>query len=90
MDARNSDGGLSARRVTIRYEVSGPVLAATADEIGVAGQRVVVTAQTLGLRPGIGDWVSVSGIRRKGRRHRGHAVGSPAARTGRGAWCAAA
>ena len=65
VDARNSDGGLSARRVTIRYEVSGPVLAATADEIGVAGQRVVVTAQTLGLRPGIGDWVSVSGIRRK-------------------------
>ncbi len=55
--------GLSARRVSIRFEVSGPVEAVEGDRLRVAGQAVRLTAATLGSRPTAGDWVAVSGIR---------------------------
>lgn len=62
--AETAGTGLSAQRVMIRYEVSGPVDASTGDRLLVAGQDVRVTDGTLGMRPAVGDWVAVSGIRR--------------------------
>ena len=64
VEARDTGGGLSAVRVMIRFEVSGPVEAVTDGQLVVAGQRVAVSTQTLGIRPLLGDWIAVSGIRR--------------------------
>ncbi|RVT98674.1 hypothetical protein EOD42_00735 [Rhodovarius crocodyli] len=62
--AGGQEGALRARRVTVRYEVSGPVEALEPGALWVAGQRVVVGAAL----PGGGDWsvgdvVLVSGLR---------------------------
>ena len=64
VEAVGTGGGLSAARIAVRYEVSGPVEAATADTLRVAGQHVLLEPQTWGVRPRVGDWVSVSGLRR--------------------------
>jgi hypothetical protein len=55
-----------ARTIAVRYEVSGPV--ETMDDstgtMTIAGQRVVVLPTTwMAARPGIGNWIAVSGLR---------------------------
>ena len=67
LEAGGPDGGtLAARSVQVRHEVSGPVETVDPGRLRVAGQDVVVTADTWGTsaarRPG--DWVEVSGLRR--------------------------
>jgi hypothetical protein len=85
VEASGPEAGLRASRVMIRYEVSGPVEAIDPDgRLRVAGQGVAVAASTLGSpSPGLGDWVTVSGLRgpddeilatRIDRRPRGEAV----------------
>lgn len=56
---------LSARRITVRHEVSGPV-EAVADGgavLVVAGQRVILSQPVWGeAKPRKGDWLAVSGL----------------------------
>ncbi|WP_158926178.1 DUF5666 domain-containing protein [Acidisphaera sp. S103] len=55
-----------ARKITVRYEVSGPIEAVDirSGSIRVAGQAVMVLPTTwMAGRFGIGDWTSVSGLR---------------------------
>ncbi len=61
----SSDGGtLTARRIEVRYEVSGPVEVVTADRLQVAGQTVLLGPDTwLRTPPALGQWVAVSGLR---------------------------
>lgn len=57
-------GVLTARRIAIRYEVSGPIESVTADRVQVAGQPVLLGPDTwLRTPPAIGQWVAVSGLR---------------------------
>jgi hypothetical protein len=73
VDATGPEAGLQAQRVLIRHEVTGPVQSSfagsTVDGPGsrmlrVAGQRVAVSAATLGdTAPPVGAWVAVSGFR---------------------------
>lgn len=65
INAQGSAGGLRAREIALRFEVSGPVESAGAEgELRVAGQRVRVSGATWGERnPRVGDWVAVSGLR---------------------------
>jgi hypothetical protein len=63
IDAVGGDATLHARRIRVRYEVSGPVDAVATDgSLTVAGQRVVVTGRIWGQKPKVGDWVRVSGL----------------------------
>lgn len=56
--------GLLAVKVAIRYEVTGPVSAVTANTLTVAGQTVTRNAGTRGLQTiAPGDWIAVSGFR---------------------------
>ena len=64
VDAAGTAPSLQARRIAIRYEVSGPVDSVNGDQLVVAGQTVAVSSTTWGARPARGDWVSVSGLRR--------------------------
>ena len=64
VSAAERHGALQARRVSVRYEVSGPVEEVRPGELRVAGQRVTM----LGAVPGgtgwkVGDTVMVSGLR---------------------------
>jgi hypothetical protein len=64
ISAAERDGTLQARRVAVRYEVSGPVEAVEPGAIRVAGQRVTL----VGAVPGgtdwkVGDSILVSGLR---------------------------
>jgi len=57
-------GALQARRVAVRYEVSGPVEAVEAGALRVAGQRVTLAGAVQGGSDWkIGDPVLVSGLR---------------------------
>lgn len=57
-------GGLRAERVTVRYEVSGPVEAVEEGAIRVAGQRVTYAGLLSPMTPWrVGDAVQVSGMR---------------------------
>ena len=59
-----ADATLTARRVAIRHEVVGPVQGPEQGLLRIAGQRVAVSQQTLGLAmPPAGAWVAVSGFR---------------------------
>ena len=69
VDADGAPDALHAESISIRFEVSGPVEAVALQSGGggslvVAGQAVAVTQATLGVRPAVGAWVSVSGLRR--------------------------
>lgn len=70
VEATGSGGALQARRVEVRYEVTGPVEAAEADgALRIAGQRVLSPARAAASAAGEawprrGDWVAVSGLRR--------------------------
>jgi hypothetical protein len=64
VDAVGTPGALRARRIAVRYEVIGPVEAADAEGLRVAGQMVAWTPTTWGNRPAPGMWVAVSGLRR--------------------------
>jgi hypothetical protein len=68
VEAGGPDDSLRARRIVVRHEVSGPVEEIGADGVlRVAGQRVIVGAQTWGAYPAaIGDWLAVSGLRAPG------------------------
>nr|WP_314071197.1 DUF5666 domain-containing protein [uncultured Roseococcus sp.] len=64
ISASEQEGALKARRVAVRYEVSGPVEAVGPGSLRVAGQRVTL----VGAVPGgtgwqVGDSVMVSGLR---------------------------
>ncbi len=65
VEAQPDPSGLSATRILVRDEVSGPVERATGDRLRVAGQDVTLTSTTWGVRPRTGDWVTVSGLRRE-------------------------
>lgn len=55
---------LTARRVTVRYEVQGPVEIIAPDRLQVAGQTVLLSPDTwLRTAPALGQWVAVSGLR---------------------------
>ena len=57
-------GGLHAQRVTLRYEVSGPIEAVEDGAIRVAGQRVTHAGLLSPMRAWrVGDAVQVSGLR---------------------------
>jgi hypothetical protein len=66
IDASARDAGLYARKISVRYEVVGPVQAVGGDGVlSVAGQRVLtdgVAGDPSALRTG--DWAAVSGLRR--------------------------
>ncbi|MDO9714051.1 DUF5666 domain-containing protein [Paracraurococcus lichenis] len=66
VEAVGPGAALQARRVQVRYEVSGPVEAVEPGGLlRVMGQRVALTPETLGQRaPQVGQWVAVSGLRR--------------------------
>jgi hypothetical protein len=66
VEAAGAGGELRAVRIRVRHEVSGPVEAVEAGGmLRVAGQRVAITAETLGERaPTVGQWVAVSGLHR--------------------------
>jgi hypothetical protein len=68
VEAAGAADALRARRIVIRHEVSGPVEEVGADGVlRVAGQRVIVGAQTWGAVPvKVGDWLAVSGLRALG------------------------
>lgn len=66
VDAVGREENLVARRVTVLYAVSGPVDEVSANGLLVAGQRVAIMPDTSGGRPSVGDWVSISGLRRLG------------------------
>jgi hypothetical protein len=62
-DAAAKDG-LLADIVSIRHEVSGPVSGLNGDTLTVAGQTVIMRADTRGVRDiSLGDWIAVSGFR---------------------------
>ncbi len=65
VEAAGEGAGLTARRIAIRHEVSGPVEEVEADGmLRVAGQRVKVTKETWGAGPvAVGEWLAVSGLR---------------------------
>lgn len=64
VDAAGDPAGLRARRIVIRYEVVGAVDRVDDAMVRIAGQDVALSPQTWGPRPGRGDWVAVSGLRR--------------------------
>jgi len=56
---------LSARRITVRYEVEGPVESIAPNRLQVAGQTVTLSPDTwLRTPPAVGQWVAVSGLRK--------------------------
>jgi Domain of unknown function (DUF5666) len=66
IEAAGPEDGLTARRLSIRHEVTGPVEASSdgATALRVAGQSVSVPANVQGdplVSPG--EWVAVSGLR---------------------------
>ncbi len=66
IDAGARDEGLYARKISVRYEVVGPVQSIGAEGVlSVAGQRVL-TDGAAGDPSAlyVGDWVAVSGLRR--------------------------
>lgn len=64
IEASGDGGTLTARRIEVRYEVSGPIEAVTADRVQVAGQTVLLGPDTwLHTPPALGHWVAVSGLR---------------------------
>ena len=64
IEASGDGGTLTARRIAVRYEVSGPVEFVTADRLQVAGQTVLLGPDTwLRTPPALGQWVAVSGLR---------------------------
>jgi hypothetical protein len=65
VDAVDAGGGLHARRIALRYEVSGPVTRAKgAGRLDVAGQDVLFAPDTPGTALAVGGaWVAVSGFR---------------------------
>lgn len=65
IDAAGTGRALRARAISVRYEVSGPVEQADGASLRVAGQQVAVSIETLGDRPAPGEWVAVSGLRRR-------------------------
>jgi hypothetical protein len=56
-------GRLEASAVEVVHEVSGPVESSAPGKLVVAGQRVSLTAHTIGAVPRAGAWVAVSGLR---------------------------
>ena len=64
IEASGDGGTLTARRIAVRYEVSGPIEFVTADRVQVAGQTVLLGPDTwLRTPPALGQWVAVSGLR---------------------------
>ena len=64
IEASGDGGTLTARRIEVRYEVSGPIESVTADRVQVAGQTVLLGPDTwLRTPPALGQWVAVSGLR---------------------------
>jgi hypothetical protein len=60
------ESGAQARSVSVRYEVSGPIEAVnpSSGAVAVAGQQVMVLPTTwVAGRFGVGNWVTVSGLR---------------------------
>jgi hypothetical protein len=64
IDAATAPAGLRARQIVIRYEVVGLVDRIGDNLLRIAGQDVALSPQTWGVRPGRGDFVAVSGLRR--------------------------
>jgi hypothetical protein len=65
--ANASDTVARAQLISVRYEVSGPIEAidTSSGAMTVAGQRVAVLPTTwVAGRTGVGNWISVSGLRR--------------------------
>ncbi|MGI4795031.1 MAG: DUF5666 domain-containing protein [Janthinobacterium lividum] len=64
IEASGDGTTLTARRIEVRYEVSGPIESVTADRVQVAGQTVLLGPDTwLRTPPALGQWVAVSGLR---------------------------
>lgn len=64
IEASGDGATLTARRIEVRYEVSGPIEFVTADRVQVAGQTVLLGPDTwLRTPPALGQWVAVSGLR---------------------------
>jgi hypothetical protein len=64
VEAGGPAGALYARRVTVRYEVQGPIETIGPDRLQVAGQTVLLSRDTwLRTAPALGQWVAVSGLR---------------------------
>lgn len=71
LDTRGSGTAMHAVGIGIRHEVSGPITAISrpAQELEVAGQRVLLNGSTHGTETAaaaalnVGDWVAISGLR---------------------------
>ena len=64
VEASGSADALTARRIVVRYEVSGPIETITGDRLQVAGQSVLLGPDTwMRTPPAVGQWVAVSGLR---------------------------
>ena len=64
VEAAGPADALYARRVTVRYEVEGPIEMIAPDRLQVAGQIVLLSPETwLRTAPALGQWVAVSGLR---------------------------
>jgi hypothetical protein len=58
--------GLRAMTVSVRHEISGPVSAVDNHSLTVAGQGVILTANTRGMSSVMpGEWIAISGFRNK-------------------------
>jgi hypothetical protein len=64
VEAGGPADALYARRVTVRFEVEGPIESIGPDRLQVAGQTVLLSPDTwLRTAPALGQWVAVSGFR---------------------------
>ena len=64
VEAGGPADALYARRITVRYEVEGPIEVIGPDRLQVAGQIVLLSPDTwLRTPPALGQWVAVSGLR---------------------------
>lgn len=64
VEASGRTDALTARRVVVRYEVSGPIETITGDRLQIAGQTVLLGPDTwMRTPPALGQWVAVSGLR---------------------------
>ena len=64
VEAGGPANALYARRIIVRYEVQGPIEVIAPDRLQVAGQTVLLSADTwFRTPPALGQWVAVSGLR---------------------------
>lgn len=68
VEARDTDGGISAQRIVADHIVVGPVTAPPTEpnQLQIVGQRVQLSPDTLAVGRDwkLGDWVAVNGLRR--------------------------